>query len=405
MIDEPDATSRPDPNKPIALGGPAAPKAETIPPSEVEAESTPPVSPAAPPVEKWSRPILPLLGVLGFVVLAGAIAYLWVRPVPLPPAAAVPPDESGPVTALQSDVTTLKTQLAALDTREKADVSSLRDAIAAIPAPAATAASAPAATLASAPTPTPAMTTPSDAGLAQQITALNDRLYQIEATQRTQVQQTQSLPPAATISSLASRVDAIAQREAKDGDSIRQDLSVVQQQLATVTGQAQTLAKDTSALPQLTVTSDRLSQIVRAQEALRAGQPLGPITNAPPALARFASSAPPTEAALRLSFPDAARAAEKAGQPLAEHGGFWHRVWLRMQDLIIVRQGDRVLVGDPTSGVLAHAQRLMDAGDLAGALTVLGTLTGPAAAAIAPWEAQAQSLIAARQALAQMAAG
>ncbi len=223
--------------------------------------------------------------------------------------------------------------------------------------------------------------------------------------QAAEAQQAQSLSSATNVSDLSARVDAIAQRESRDGDSIRQDLTLVQQQLAILSGQAQSLSKSTGALPQLTAEAGRLSGIVRAEVALRAGLPLGTIADAPPALTRFADSAPPTEAALRLSFADAAKAADKAGEPPPDKGRFWHRVWLRAQTLIMVRQGDRVVLGDPTSGILAQAQTVLDAGDLAGAVKVLGTLTGPAATAMAPWEAQAQSLLAAREALAQMAAG
>jgi hypothetical protein len=309
----------------------------------------------------------------------------------------MPPDESSAVVALQSDVAKLKIQLAALDSRESADVAALHAAIAALPAQAA---AAPAA--APSPPPAPSVAPPAspaiaqaapDTALAQTVAGLSDRLGQLQAAE------------AADGSSLAARIDATAQREGKDDSAVRQDLSLVQQQLATLSGQAQTLAKTSAALPQLTAQADRLSQILRAQEALRAGLPLGTITGAPPALARFATTAPPTEAALRLSFTDAARDADKAGEPIPDQGRFWHRVWLRVQNLVMVRQGDHVVLGDPTSAILTHAQTVLDAGDLGGTLTVLGTLSGPAAAAMAPWEAQARALLQAREALTQMAAG
>jgi hypothetical protein len=349
--------------------------------------------------------VMPVLGVVGFVFLAVAIGYLWARPQPLP---SMPPDESGAVTALQSDMAALKTRLAALDARETSDIGALHAAIAALQAPAARAAPA-SATPASA---TPAAATPvaaPDTALLQQVSSLADRLDHIQAAEAAQAEKAQSLPSAADLSTLGSRIDGVAQRESKDDAAIRQDLALVQQQLATLSGQAQSLTKSETqtgaALPHLTAQADRLSQLVRAQEALRAGTPLGTIANAPPALSRFADTAPPTEAALRLSFTDAAKAADKAGQPVPDTGRFWHRVWVRAQRLVMVRQGDHVILGDPTSATLAHAETMLDAGDLAGTLTVLATLTGPAAAAMAPWEAQARALLAARAALAQMAAG
>ena len=64
-----------------------------------------------------------------------------------------------------------------------------------------------------------------------------------------------------------------------------------------------------------------------------------------------------------------------------------------------VRQGDRVILGDPAAAPLATAAARLHAGDLAGAVAALGALEGPAAAAMAPWRDQAQAVLAARAAL------
>ena len=69
-----------------------------------------------------------------------------------------------------------------------------------------------------------------------------------------------------------------------------------------------------------------------------------------------------------------------------------------------VRQGDEVLVGDPAAGVLADAEMKVQNGDLAGAVARLHALHGPAAAVMAPWMSKAESLAAARAALAALAA-
>ena len=63
-----------------------------------------------------------------------------------------------------------------------------------------------------------------------------------------------------------------------------------------------------------------------------------------------------------------------------------------------------MLLGDPIAGVLARAQERVDAGDLAGALTALESLSGPAAAAMADWTGRARSLLEARSALVELAA-
>jgi hypothetical protein len=476
MTDEPSGDTHPESDKAIALGGPIAPSEESSPfeRERPEPERAPEPAPEPEPImhapiapePSWTPPpasapepakrsvVMPVLGLLGFLILAAAIGYLWMRPVPAPGMAAMPPDESGAVTALQSDVATLKTQLAALDSRESSDVAALHSAIAALPvaAPAQTAsststpaqtasststpaqmassASAPAGTASSTAAPAqtasstsaPAQTASStpaessaaspstassapEAALVQMVASLSDHLNQLQSAQATQAQQAKSLPSTADISHLAARVDTISQKASQDDSAIRQDLSLIQQQVATLSGQAQTLTKNAADLPQLSAQADRLSQILRAQDALRAGLPLGTIAHAPPALTRYADSAPPTEAALRLSFADAAKAADKAGEPTPDQGHFWHRVWLRAQSLVMVRQGDHVVLGDPTSAILAHAQTVLEAGDLSGTLAVLDTLSGPAAAAMASWEDQAHALLKAREALTQMAAG
>ena len=80
------------------------------------------------------------------------------------------------------------------------------------------------------------------------------------------------------------------------------------------------------------------------------------------------------------------------------------RLWAQAQDLVTIREGDHVLVGDPAAGVLDRARVALDAGDLAGAVTTVGSLTGPAADAMAGWLAQARSLLDARAALSDWAA-
>jgi len=154
--------------------------------------------------------------------------------------------------------------------------------------------------------------------------------------------------------------------------------------------------------------SDRAMRIGRldaASIALAAGRPLGPIPDAPPALARFATIAPPTEAGLRLAFDAASQAALKVSQPDTEDKPFLDRVMARLQDsrLITVREGDRVLVGNSAATTLVHARTLLDAGDLDGAVTAVSAMTGPPAEKMAAWLADAKSLREAREALVALA--
>jgi hypothetical protein len=137
---------------------------------------------------------------------------------------------------------------------------------------------------------------------------------------------------------------------------------------------------------------------------LQAGRPLGALPDAPPALAQFATVAPPTEAKLRDQFPALADRAQEVSRPDLTGRSFWQRTLTRLQSAVMVRQGADVIVGDPAAGILGDARVKVQNGDLAGAVATLRQLNGPAASVMKPWENQASALVAARAALADMAA-
>ncbi len=151
--------------------------------------------------------------------------------------------------------------------------------------------------------------------------------------------------------------------------------------------------------------ASRAATVQAAQAALDAGLPLGDMPGAPPALSRFGRAKPPTEAALRLAFPDAADRAVAASRPSTEGESVGQRMWQNARSLVTVRQGDKVLLGAPAAETVGHARERLDAGDLAGAVAALGALDGAAAKAMTDWRDQAQALIEARTALAGMARG
>ena len=150
--------------------------------------------------------------------------------------------------------------------------------------------------------------------------------------------------------------------------------------------------------------AERLARLQAASVALSIGRPTGPIPGAPPALAHFAATPPPTEASLILAFPDAAAATLKASEPQTTGQGFFRRIWTRAQSAVTVRDGTRVLVGDPAAGIVAAARERLAAGDLEGAVSTLGALTGAAADAMDDWRSRAAALVDARAALAGMMA-
>lgn len=275
------------------------------------------------------------------------------------------------------------------------------------------------------------------APLQQQSQALDKRLASLETKPPPQAQLTEAGQQ--QIAALASRVDGIAARQNVLGTGYQTDIGTLrngvqadlgklrsseqadigeassaeqadigklQAQISKLSDQVGALdtrltaaAKAGGDIIALSARETRTAQLQAAAAALQAGRPVGSIPNAPPALARFATQAPPTEASLRLSFNAAAAQAQASGQPYHDTTPFLTRLWDRAQASLTVREGDRVIVGDAVSGVLDHARIQLQAGDLAGAVAALDGLAGPAAGAMAPWRAQAQSLLDARGAL------
>jgi hypothetical protein len=199
---------------------------------------------------------------------------------------------------------------------------------------------------------------------------------------------------AARLDALAAQVEAMATRDPTA--ALRDELSRLDRQLRDLAANEAKLAEQ----------SERAVRLARWEIALAAGHPLGQIPdNAPPALARFAATAPPTLASLRLSFPAASRTALKASTPDTEGKPFLDRVVARLRDsrLITVREGDHVVIGNQAAATLAQAEALLDAGDLDGAVQVVSSLSGPPAEKMGPWLSDAKSLLAAREALGSLA--
>jgi hypothetical protein len=180
-------------------------------------------------------------------------------------------------------------------------------------------------------------------------------------------------------------------------------VNAVQAQVAGDHGALTTMQANATDLSKLTGRIALLNALETARMALDAGQPLGTIPGAPPALAQFAVTPPPTEAQLLLSFPDAARAAESASVAGDVKGSVWSRALARLENLVTVSNGGHVVFGAPASGVVEQAGALLQAGDLAGAVAQLDTLDLTTQQAMAQWLADARALLAARAALITLA--
>lgn len=382
---------------------------------------------------RWDA--LPVLYLVGFLVLAGALFYLWRHPQTENLAQA-----TGRVDTLQQQVTGLNGRVGQLESRPAAAASGPSPEVAALQAQVA-ALSKQAAEMAARPVPA----TFADLGPVQ--TQLADMQRQIAALAiQMNTVSTRSATPPVDLGPLTGRVaalearpqvdlapvnariaaietagrDAIQRIETRGRDALQQidtklagldkagqdtaaKVGALEPRLAAVEAQGK---QTQAALASATQRAQLSTRLQAAATALQVGQRLGPIPGAPPALARFADDPPPTDAQLRLSFDQYADAAQKASSPAPnEDKPFAARLWNRAQQVVTVRQGDRVLVGDPISGVLAHARASLDAGDLKGAVDTLADLSGPPAQAIKPWMDQARALLDARAALANMAAG
>lgn len=339
---------------------PPPPELPVEPPSETLAGPPPP-----PPPPRPHGALLPWLCSAGFLVLALALVWVWRHPATLPPATAEADTQQ--VTALEARVARLEQRPAPA----AADLGPLTARVAA---------------LEQRPT-----ASPGQPAKPPDLAPLEARIAALEAKPSGNSQ------AMGRVDALSTRVDALDAAQRKTQSDLAQRLDADETRLAAI-------ERNTSQTQGLADRANRTARIQAAQMALDAGQKLGDLPGAPPALTRFAAAAPPTEAALRQAFPAAARNALAAARPATDGKPLLDRVWAEAQDLVTIREGDRVLLGDPTAGVLARARTALDAGDLSGAVADVASLTGPAAQAMAGWLADARALLDARAALAQWAA-
>jgi len=298
-----------------------------------------PPEPAAPAAAKPRRSFWPALGIIGFLILAAGEVYLWRLH-------AQAPDDSGQIAALQARVAALQV--------------------------------APPAAASGAPDMTPEAGAKLGA-MAAQVNALQT-LFTADHGALITLQAN-----ATDLSKLIAQVNAVQTASAADH--------------AVLAG----LQASTVDLTKLTAKITVLGRLESARMALDAGQPLGPIPNAPAVLLKYADAPPPTQAALTLTFPAAAQAAESASVSSDGKRSYWSNVLARLENLITISNGTRVIVGAPAAAVIAQARASLNAGDLAGAVAVLDTLSDTTKAAMGDWLTQAQDLLAARAAIVAMA--
>jgi hypothetical protein len=201
---------------------------------------------------------------------------------------------------------------------------------------------------------------------------------------------------ASRLDTLSGRIEALSARDQTAIDANKAQLDSLGGRVATQEANAGTLSRVAGRL-------DRLTKLREATSAFAAGRPIGELPGAPDAVARYAHVPPPTEAQLRLRFPQAEQAALAARQSDTNDAPLIDRAWERAQGLMTIRQGNEVVVGNSSSTTLSQARTALEAGDVAGAVKAVETLTGQPGKAMANWLADAKSFLAARAALADMA--
>jgi hypothetical protein len=271
------------------------------------------------------------------------------------------------------------------------------------------------------------------AAMEQALIAVNGRLSAAEAALATRQQADETLArgiaglesgtaqrlaalEAAIVARSAALEQAITQRSAaldqalaQRGSALEGQLNQRGQALEALTARVAALEGAAQRLAALEGRSARMATVDQLRIALEAGRPLGAglatLQDPPEALSRFANTAPPTEAALRLSFEDAARAARQASEPAREGSTVVEGALSRLQGLVTVRRGEEVVWGDAANAEIERARRALEAGDLEASLRHLQRLPPAAREAMRSWTSQAEALVAARNALRQVAAG
>jgi hypothetical protein len=292
-----------------------------------------------------------LCGGIGFLILAAAIWYVWQNPAESPQLAS----GLARLQAMELRVQAIDQRVQSLDAR----ISRIEQ----MPAP------------------------PSAADLGK----VSARIDALEGRVGDQAQ------IAAKIDQTAGRIEALSGRSQAAADALKQQMDTANSKIAGLQASSTSVATAGSRV-------DRLIRIQGAAVALENGRPLGTLPDAPPAVARFAEKPPPTEAQLRLAFAKVQRDALAASKVDTTERPFLERALGKAEELVTIRRGDDVVVGNSTAAALAQADAAVQAGDFPAALKAMGQLDPAAQKASADWVAQVRSLLDARAALVEMAA-
>jgi hypothetical protein len=317
------------------------------------------------------RDMLPWLCAIGFVVLAAAIVYLWQYPgTPGDTTAGVSDTQMAEIRVAEQKIDAIESRLARLEQQPKppstADIGKITARLDALDA-----------------------RVSDQTRLASRLDVLSGRIESLSGVNQSGNDVVKQ--------QIQSAIDVVRKQTQSGIDAIKQEVE-------NNTSRLSAIEKAAGSVDAVSKRLDRIARIQAASLALANGEPLGDLPDAPPALARYATVAPPTIAHLRLMFPKVERAALEVSQVSSTNGPFIDRVWERAQGLVTVRRGDEVVIGDTSAVTLTRASAALEAGDLVAAVHETSQLDPKAVHALADWLAEAKALIDARAALTDMAA-
>ena len=244
-------------------------------------------------------------------------------------------------------------------------------------------------------TPAPVVAAPSAPGASfdtAQVTALGSRLAALE--------QRPAVDPAQITAAAKTAGDA-----AKAADQAQQDITGVKGEVAALADTVQTIANAQAQAQSLVLAAGQLAGTVATGQPFEAELKTAravagsdaAVAAALDTLAPLAAKGVVTRAQLADRFGPLADEIVKAD--LKGSGATWvDQVTGTLSTLVTVRRQGGGIVGDTAEAVTARAEAAVHQGNLAGAVTELSALTGPAAQAAAGWLADAKARLAAEAA-------
>jgi phage shock protein A len=228
-------------------------------------------------------------------------------------------------------------------------------------------------------------------GAGDQIDGLASRIGAVEQQMTAGRQQATGLTD--DVVSLSGQVGALSTRV----DALAEGLDQLQQRIASAEERRTQGATLAGTVAQLDAAIEQGQPFADLLDGLR-DQEDGAVRQAVEDLRPVAASGVPGLAALRSSFDAVANQIVHAARA-PEGDGLLQQAAGNLMSLVTVRPVGADVEGDSTAARVARAEAALDDGDLAGAVSELEALDGPAAAAAAPWLAEARPRLAAEAAL------